>query len=72
MSPGASTPVLTDRKKYPHVYRMLTSSAAFGSAQAEIIRQIGWKNIATFNTATEPHKGVCGFPGGEFYKLSLL
>ncbi|XP_033634882.1 gamma-aminobutyric acid type B receptor subunit 2-like [Asterias rubens] len=57
ISPGASTPVLTDRVKFPHVYRMLTSSAAFGTAQAGIVRQFGWTKIATLNTATEPHKG---------------
>ena len=58
MSPGASTPVLTDRVKYPHTYRILTSSAAFAAAELQIIHKFGWTKIATFHQAREPHIGV--------------
>ncbi|XP_033639046.1 gamma-aminobutyric acid type B receptor subunit 1-like [Asterias rubens] len=57
ISPGASAPILTDHERYPHVYRMVVSSAAFGSAQAQIVSQFGWKRIATLHEATEPHRG---------------
>ncbi|XP_033634235.1 gamma-aminobutyric acid type B receptor subunit 2-like [Asterias rubens] len=66
MSPGASTPVLTDRVKYPHTYRTLTSSAAFAAAELQIIHKFGWTKIATFHQAREPHIGRTN----EFLKLA--
>ncbi|XP_071794546.1 gamma-aminobutyric acid type B receptor subunit 2-like [Asterias amurensis] len=57
ITPGGSSSVFSNRDRYPHIYRILTSASLFGSAQAAIIRQFGWTRIATLNEAVEPHKG---------------
>ncbi|XP_033634248.1 gamma-aminobutyric acid type B receptor subunit 1-like [Asterias rubens] len=57
ITPGGSSTVLSNRDRYPHIYRTLTSASLFGSAQAAIISQFGWTRIATLNEAVEPHKG---------------
>ncbi|XP_038053709.1 gamma-aminobutyric acid type B receptor subunit 2-like [Patiria miniata] len=58
MSPGATTPVLSNRDKYPHIYRMLTSAAGFSGAEFRMCGMFGWNKIATLHETTEPHVGV--------------
>ncbi|XP_022083811.1 gamma-aminobutyric acid type B receptor subunit 1-like [Acanthaster planci] len=58
MSPSATTPVLSERERYPHIYRMITSAAGFSSAEFRMCRLFGWNKIATLHETTEPHVGT--------------
>ncbi|XP_022083852.1 gamma-aminobutyric acid type B receptor subunit 1-like [Acanthaster planci] len=58
MSPAASSPVLSERERYPHIYRMITSAAGFSSAEFRMCRLFGWDKIATLHETTEPHVGA--------------
>ncbi|XP_038050632.1 gamma-aminobutyric acid type B receptor subunit 2-like [Patiria miniata] len=58
ISPAGSSPVLSDRARYPYIYRVLTSAAGFSHAEMGIIRRFGWTKIATLHETVEPHVGT--------------
>ncbi|XP_022082611.1 gamma-aminobutyric acid type B receptor subunit 2-like isoform X3 [Acanthaster planci] len=58
VSTAGSSPVLSDRVRYPYIYRVLTSAAGFSHAEMAIIHRFGWIKIATLHETVEPHVGT--------------
>ena len=46
ISAGAISPVFTNEEDYPHLYRMIPSSAIYNDAVLELMATFQWKNIS--------------------------
>ena len=52
ISAGATSPVFTDEKEYPRLYRMIPSSATYNDAVLALMTQFQWRNISVVRDVT--------------------
>ena len=52
ISAGATSPVFTDEKEYPRLYRMIPSSATYNDAVLALMTEFKWRNISVVRDVT--------------------
>ena len=56
ISAGATSPVFTNEKEYPRLYRMIPSSEVYNDAVLALMTEFQWRNISVVrDTALVPH-----------------
>ena len=49
VSYASTSPALQNRELYPRFFRTISSDLAFNPARAALLRQYGWKRVATLH-----------------------
>ncbi|XP_070554748.1 gamma-aminobutyric acid type B receptor subunit 2-like [Ptychodera flava] len=55
VSYAGSSPSLSNRQKYPYLFRTIPSMEEFNPARLAFIRTAGWTRVATIHELVEPH-----------------
>ena len=63
ISYGGASPVLSDRKRFPKLFRLHAQASRFNLARIALARYYNWKKVATLNVAQDYFSGVSWFPG---------
>ena len=58
MSYGSTTPVLTNREKFPYFFRTISSANDFIPVRMAIMKKFGWNRVAVLTEQREPYAGV--------------
>lgn len=64
MNYGAVSPTLSNRNLYPYFYRTYMSAAEFNIVQVRLMRDLGWKRVASIHELWEVFSSV------SVYKVS--
>ncbi|XP_052778520.1 gamma-aminobutyric acid type B receptor subunit 1-like [Mya arenaria] len=68
LSYGSSSPILSDRKRYPRFFRITTPDQKLNEARLEIMKTFGWVKVATIHHAQEFFSAVTD----DFVKKAAL
>ena len=53
MTYGGASPLLSDRERFPRLFRLVAPDTRVNLARLATIRYFGWKKIATLNAALD-------------------
>ncbi|XP_052793707.1 gamma-aminobutyric acid type B receptor subunit 1-like [Mya arenaria] len=53
LSYGSSSPILSDRKRFPKFFRIATPDQMVNEARIQLMREFNWKKVATIHQALE-------------------
>ena len=55
---GGASPLLSDRERYPRMFKLEAPDSRFNLARIELARQFNWKKVATLNVALDYFSAV--------------
>ena len=53
MSYGSSSPILSDRNRFPNFFRLVGPDQKLNAAKIAMMKKFNWKKVATINQALE-------------------
>lgn len=53
LSYGSSSPILSDRKRFPNFFRLAGPDQKLNPAKVALLKEFDWKKVATINQALE-------------------
>lgn len=71
MSYGGASPALSDRKRYPRLFRLHPQASQFNLARIALARHFKWKKVATLNVAMDYFSAVILFFNDLFHIESI-